>query len=153
MKLSTNTRYAVRILFELQSFHEPVSTSWLAEKTGLTLRTVENIHAVLKRSGITSGTVGARGGIQLVKPLADISLGALVALFDGGVEFAVCCGDKSNDCPNQDGCEIRSVWRTVSSAVQKQLDAVSLDSILRKYPAGAYGTIRDSFDPDQAVKF
>lgn len=143
MKLSTNTRYAVRILFELHGFTEPVSTAYLAEKTGLSLRAVENIQAVLKRNRITSGTVGARGGILLLKPLTDISLGDLVTLFDGGVEFAVCCGDKSNDCPNLGGCEIQAVWRTVSDALQKQLNAVSLDSVLRQYPVGVYGTILD----------
>ncbi len=134
MKLSPNTRYAVRILFELKGAEEPVSTAFLAEKTGMSLRTVENIHAVLRQQGITNGTVGAKGGIQLQVPLAGISLGQLVELFDDGVELAVCCGDKSNECPNQDFCQVRSVWRSVSKRVQTELDAVSLEGILQQYP-------------------
>lgn len=141
MKLSPNTRYAVRILFELAELRDPVSTAFLSEKTGISLRTVENIHAVLRQRDITSGTVGARGGLQLLRPLSEISLGRLVELFDDGVEFAVCCGDKSNECPNQSECEIRAAWNTVSSAVQAQLDAVSLESILLRYPQGVHGPI------------
>ena len=148
MKLSPNTRYAIRILFELGGLREPVSTAYLAEKTGMTLRTVENIHAVLRRGNITAGTVGAKGGIQLLVPLAAISLGSLVALFDEGVQFAVCCGEKSNDCPNQDGCEIRAVWNTVSDEIQKQLDAISLESILKQYPVGVHGVILNTFLPE-----
>ena len=148
MKLSPNTRYAIRILFELGGLNEPVSTAYLAEKTGMTLRTVENIHAVLRRGNITAGTVGAKGGIQLLVPLADISLGSLVTLFDEGVRFAVCCGEKSNDCPNQGGCEIRAVWNTVSDEIQKQLDAISLESILKKYPVGMHGVILNTFLPE-----
>lgn len=148
MKLSPNTRYAIRVLFELNGLSEPISTAYLAEKTGMTLRTVENIHAVLRREHITAGTVGAKGGITLLAPLSSISLGKLVSLFDDGVEFAVCCGEKANECPNQSGCEIRNVWTSVSREVQRQLDAISLDAILRQYPEGLRGVIRHTFRPE-----
>jgi Rrf2 family iron-sulfur cluster assembly transcriptional regulator len=148
MRFSPNTRYAIRVLFELSGLSEPVSTACLAEKTGMSLRTVENIHAVLRREEITAGTVGAKGGIALLVPLAKISLGKLVTLFDDGVAFAVCCGDKSNECPNQAGCDIRNVWRTVSHMVQEQLDAISLDAILRQYPTGAHGVILNTPHPE-----
>lgn len=134
MKLSPNTRYAIRILFELADASEPMSSAWLAEKTGLSLRVVETVQPVLKQQGITSGTVGAKGGVQLLRGLDKISLGEMIRLFDNGIEFAVCCGEKSNDCPNQDFCETRSVWRSVSALIQKELDAVSLETILRQYP-------------------
>lgn len=152
MKLSPNTRYAIRVLFELNGLPEPISTAYLAEKTGMSLRTVENIHAVLRREGITAGTVGAKGGIRLLTPLETISLGKLVALFDGGVEFAVCCGEKSNECPNQTDCEIRRVWKTVSREVQHQLDAISLGAVLRQYPEGTYGFILNTLHPEDAAQ-
>lgn len=151
MKLSPNTRYAIRVLFALNGLSEPISTAYLAEKTGMTLRTVENIHAVLRRGHITAGTVGAKGGITLLTPLAGISLGKLVSLFDGGVEFAVCCGDKANECPNQSGCEVRNVWTSVSREVQRQLDAISLESIVRQYPEGLRGVIRNTFRPEDML--
>lgn len=148
MKFSPNTRYAIRILFELDGMANPVSTAWLAEKTGMSLRTVENIHAVLRRGNITAGTVGARGGIRLLAPLDRISLGKLVTLFDDGVEFAVCCGEKSNECPNQDACEIRSVWSTVSDTIQRKLDEISLESILRQPHQRRHGAILKPFRPE-----
>lgn len=148
MRLSSNTRYAIRVLFELTGLSEPVSTAYLAEKTGISLRTVENIHAVLRREGITIGTVGARGGIALLVSLETISLGKLVSLFDDGVEFAVCCGDRSNECPNQSVCGIRNVWKVVSDDVQRHLDAVSLKTILQQYPQGLNGAILNTFRPE-----
>ncbi|MCC8194850.1 MAG: Rrf2 family transcriptional regulator, partial [Deltaproteobacteria bacterium] len=151
MRLSANTRYAIRVLFELNGMPGPVATAFLAEKTGMTLRTVENIHTILRRAGITAGTVGAKGGIALVAPLETISLGRLVALFDDGVEFAVCCGDKSNDCPNQSGCGIREIWKGVSHDVQSRLDAISLATILQRYPTGPHGVILDAVYPDDAA--
>lgn len=145
MKFSSNTRYAIRVLFELGGMGEPLSTAYLAEKTGMSLRTVENIHAVLRRNDITAGTVGAKGGIRLLVPLADISLGDLIRLFDDGMEFAVCCGDKANECPNQNACEIRCVWNAVAARIQRQLDSISLEGILKQYPQGVHGPILNTF--------
>ena len=131
MKLSTKTRYAVRVLSELAAAAAPLSIDGLSEKTGISRRAVENICARLRYDGISTGIVGPGGGIRLQVPLEEISLGRLVDLFEDGVEFAVCCGDKANDCPNQSVCENRAVWRKVASKIQAELDAIPLDSLLR----------------------
>jgi len=130
MKISAQTRYAVRILFELAAAAAPLSIGDLSEKTGISPRAVENICAQLRYDGISTGIVGPGGGIRLEVPLEDISLGRLIYLFEDGVEFAVCCGDKANDCPNQHACENRAVWRKVSAKIQEELDAISLNSLL-----------------------
>lgn len=133
MKLSTNTRYAIRIIFELHIAKGPVSIASLSELTNIGLKTVENILSSLRQNGITASIIGAHGGIRLNKPLSDISLGKIIALFDEGVRFVVCFGEKSNDCPRQNICETRSVWKTISTKIQKELDNVSLESILEQY--------------------
>jgi len=130
MRLSAKTRYAVRILFELAVAAAPRSIGDLSEKTGISTRTVENICARLRYDGISTGIVGPAGGIRLEVPLRDISLGRLVDLFEDSVEFAVCCGDKANDCPNRHMCENRAVWRKVSAKIQAELDAIPLESLL-----------------------
>jgi len=111
-----------------------VATSLLSEQTGIALKTVEKIHAILKQHGITEGTVGPKGGIFLLMPLTHISLGRMIALFDDGVRFSVCCGNKANECPHQHSCVISSAWENISNMVQEGLDKVSLWSILQEYP-------------------
>ncbi len=133
MKLSTNTRYAIRILFELHLAKGPVSIAFLSELTNIGLKTVENILATLRQNDITASIIGAHGGIRLNKSLSDISLGKMIALFDEGVRFVVCFGEKSNNCPRQNTCETQSVWKTISSQIQKELDTVSLEAILDQY--------------------
>ena len=128
MKLSVRTRYAVRILSELAA--APLSIGDLSEKTGISPRAVEQICARLRYDGISTGIAGPGGGIRLQVPLGDISLGRLLDLFEGGVEFAVCCGDKANDCPNQSRCGNRAVWRELSAKIQAELDAIPLDALL-----------------------
>ena len=138
MKLSTNARYAIRVLFELAEVTKPISIANLSEKTGITLRTVENISTVLRTHAITSSIVGAGGGILLQTQLKDISLGQIVTFFDEGIDFAVCCGNKANDCPNQSTCKTRAVWQGVSAKIQAELDAIALDTILHQYRVGHF---------------
>ena len=133
MRLSTNTRYAIRVLFGLLKAAEPVPIPLLAEKTGISTKVVESIHTVLRGEGITASVIGSKGGIRLARPLGEISLGTLVALFDDGVEFGVCFGNKSNDCPKQDVCPTRAVWKTVSAGVQASLNGISLETVLKTY--------------------
>jgi len=133
MKLSTNSRYAIRILLELTEYDYPISISSISDKTGITTRSIENIHAILKEYDITTSTIGSKGGIQLKTPIENISLGEIILLFDDGIEFSVCCGDKSNDCPNHKSCEARTTWNTISINIQEQLNGISLKNILTKY--------------------
>ena len=134
MVLSTGARYAIRLLFELREPGPPVAIALLSEQTGIALKTVEKIHATLKQNGITEAVAGPKGGIALLMPLTEVSLGQIIELFDDGVCLAVCYGDKANGCPNQKGCEISSAWRNISQMIQDGLNAISLWSILQEYP-------------------
>lgn len=133
MKWSTDVRYAVRLLFELRQAGKPLSLAKLSDKTGITLRAMETVHAKLKERGITDGNVGAKGGIFLTSSLDAVSLGDLVDWFDEGVQFSVCCGNKANDCPHQPVCATAATWLDVSKRVHAVLDGISLESVLKKY--------------------
>jgi Rrf2 family protein len=133
MKLSTDVRYAVRIIFTLAGLDKPMSTPCLAEKAGIAPRAVELIHSTLKRNGLTTSAVGPKGGIRLAVPLVEITLGRLVEILDGGVEFFVCSGKKTNECPDKHKCAMRSVWSAVSDRMQHELNSLSLEEIFRDY--------------------
>ena len=134
MQLSTKTRYAIRLLFEMREPGPPVATALLAEQTGIALKTVGKIHTTLKRNGITDGTVGMKGGIFLLVPLTAISLGQIAAIFDNGIGLGVCYGNKANECPNQHSCDISAVWGKISRIMQDELNGIFLWDILSKYP-------------------
>ena len=133
MILSTNTRYAIRLIYELHQVKAPLSITALAERINVSNKVIENIHAELKRHGITDAIIGANGGIRLLKSIDKISLGQMIALFDNGVRFVVCFGNKSNNCPRQSVCETQSVWKTISNRIQHELDGISLADILDEF--------------------
>ena len=134
MNLSTGTRYVIRLLFELRETGPPITIAQLSEQTGIAPKTVEKIHTILKQNGFTDAIAGPRGGIVLLVSLTEISLGQMIALFDDGVRFGVCYGDKANECPNQKDCVISSAWGSISKMVQEGLNSISLWDILHEYP-------------------
>jgi Rrf2 family protein len=118
--------------------------AWLSEKTGIAQRAVELTQSVLKRNGFTTGTVGSKGGITLAVPLAEITLGRLVEIFDGGVEFFVCSGKKTNECPDKHNCAMRSVWNGLSDRLQRKLNSISLEEIFQEYVKKPSETVREA---------
>lgn len=136
MRLSTNTRYAIRLIYELYQVKSPLPIASLAERINVSNKIIESIHSILKQQEITEAIIGANGGIRLVRPLEAISLGEMITLFDDGVRFVVCFGNKANNCPRQSVCETQSVWKTISDRIQHELDSVSLSDILDEYRKG-----------------
>lgn len=134
MHLSAGSRYAIRILFELYRPGPPMAAAVLAEQTGISLKTVEKVQNALKKSGITGAQPGPGGGIFLLRPLTEVSLGQIVHIFEGGIHFVICCGKKGNPCPQQANCGLSAVWGRISQRLQADLNAISLWSILRQYP-------------------
>lgn len=134
MKLSARSRYASRILLELAKHKgsSPMSASTLSQHTGVSVQFVEQILKPLKQSGLTRSVRGAAGGHRLARSAEEITLGEVVRLMEGGIKLTVCCGEKSGDCPRRDGCPTRNAWMTVSSSLERELDSITLSSLLHE---------------------
>lgn len=132
MKLSARSRYASRILLELARHRSssPISAATLSQYTGVSVQFVEQILKPLKQSGLTKSVRGAAGGHRLARPAEDITLGEVVRLMEGGILLTVCCGEKANDCPRKDGCLTRRAWLQVSRSLEKELDSISIATLL-----------------------
>jgi Rrf2 family iron-sulfur cluster assembly transcriptional regulator len=142
MELKPDIRYAIRVIFTLTGLNKPVSIAWLSEKTGIAPRAVELIHSALKRNGLTTSVLGAKGGIKLAVPLTEITLGGLVEIFDGGIEFSICSGKKTNECPDKQKCAMRSAWNGLSERIQQKLNDISLEEIFQDYVEKPSETMR-----------
>lgn len=133
MKLSARSRYASRILLELARHREasPMSAATLSQHTGVSIQFVEQILKPLKQHGLTRSVRGASGGHRLARPADSISLGEVIRLMESGIMLTVCCGEKADDCPRKDGCLTRRAWMRVSGILERELDSISLASLLQ----------------------
>ena len=106
-----------------------MSAAILSQHTGVSVQFVEQILKPLKQSGLTKSIRGAAGGHKLARPAEEITLGEVVRLMEGGIHLTVCCGEKANNCPREDGCRTRRAWIKVSRSLEQELDAITLASL------------------------
>jgi Rrf2 family iron-sulfur cluster assembly transcriptional regulator len=85
VKLSNKGRYGVRALFDL-AFHGGGAAAQIreiAERQSIPPRFLEQIFQDLRRAGLVSSKRGPRGGYQLTRAAAEITLGDVIRALEG----------------------------------------------------------------------
>ena len=127
MRLSRRSEYALRALVDLARHGAtgPVPLGILAGRNDLPPKFLEQILARLKRAGLVRTTLGARGGYALAVDPAQVTVGGILRLIDGGVGPLACVDPPSIDrctCPAPAECSVRSVMTEVRDAILAVLD-------------------------------
>jgi Rrf2 family protein len=85
MKISTRGRYGIRLLVDLAEHagesHIPLAVA--AERKGISIRYLEQVAIILRRSGFIRSVKGASGGYALNRPARDILLGDVLRVLEG----------------------------------------------------------------------
>src|SRR3954469_8568811 len=85
VKLSNKGRYGVRALFDIAFHNDGRATQIreIAERELIPARFLEQIFQDLKKAGLIGSKRGPRGGYQLARPAAEISIGDVIRALDG----------------------------------------------------------------------
>lgn len=106
-----------------------VSAAELACETGLPQPTVQKLVSQLSRAGLLRSVRGARGGLQLARPAAAISLADIVEAVEGPIAMTCCMDGQRNDCVLDTHCQVKPHMSAVNGAVRGALQGVSLRSL------------------------
>ena len=136
MKLTTRSRYGTRMILDmaLHGQNGPVRIKDIAARQGVSVKYLEKLVRDLKEAGFVRSRRGPRGGHELDKPLAAISVGDIVRALEGDLSL-VECGDEAGPCPRQADCLTRGVWMEAARAMHEKLDSITLADLV----AGATG--------------
>jgi Rrf2 family protein len=136
MKLSTKSRYGLRILLQIALDNlngKPLSQGRkIAEKQGITDAYLEQIMIPLKRGGIVGTIRGCNGGYDLRKKAEDITVLEIIELFEGRIKLADCNSGKQQ-CQRTDNCPTINVWTELEDAFREKAATITLESILEHY--------------------
>jgi Rrf2 family protein len=105
----------------------------IAENQNISERYLEHILNTLRASGIVRSTRGARGGYELAKSPATVSLGDIVRALEGPMDVVACTRDE--DCSRTSVCVMMEIWREVRDAIEGVLDTVTLEEMVRRQKA------------------
>ena len=131
MELSCKVDYACIALLELAVRHKqkkPTSVGEIAISQKIPVRYLDQVMAMLRRSGIITSQRGAKGGYHLAREPWQIKLTDIVVALDG---------ESSQDRNNPESitaeqASVIDMWETAKVASFEILDKHTLEDLLRK---------------------
>ncbi len=133
MKLSTKSRYGLRILLQISLDNESGDLSRgrsIAEKQEISEPYLEQIMIPLKNGGIIRTVRGCRGGYHLNRRPEEITLLDVLELFEGKMSLVDC---RENKCRRLEQCPIKEVWEDLSATLRRHAKTLTLADIVEKY--------------------
>jgi Rrf2 family iron-sulfur cluster assembly transcriptional regulator len=133
MKMSTQEEYGLRCLLRVGR-ESSLTISELARREGISEANVAKMMRILRKGGFVRSTRGQTGGYMLARPAEDIAVGHVLAVLGGRLFDSDFCGTHagvSTSCAHMWDCSIRSVWRTIQTAIDSVLGQMSLKDLLR----------------------
>ena len=131
MRLLASTDYALRVLMRLAAEPERHrSTEALAAEVGVPRNHLHKIVQDLAALGAVRTLRGARGGVMLARPAAELRLGPLVRQLEGGQALVECFRPDGGACRLSPDCRLRGVLWQAREAFLDVLDRTSLADCL-----------------------
>ena len=133
MKLSTRSRYGVRLILDMALHNEsgPVRLGVIAERQGIPVKYLEQIIIPLKKAKYVSSVRGPKGGHLLAKSPEEITVGEIVNLLEGGLKLTKCTKDPET-CERSDNCITRFVWKETTEAINERLNSITFSDLVKK---------------------
>lgn len=130
MRLSTKTRYGVRLMMELGLNYQNgfVQLNEIAKKQGISEKYSEQIISALKSAGLVQSQRGAQGGYQLTKPASAITMKEIVESLEGSLNLLDCLDSQS--CKKSGRCSPQKVWKKLTDAMTEVLGNTTLEDIV-----------------------
>lgn len=129
MKLSTKGRYGVKAMFDLaQNYgNGPIPLNNIAQRNNISEHYLEQLIAVLRKSGLVKSIRGSQGGYILSKPPESITIGDIIRVLEGPIAPVDCVSEaEPEQCANAEFCITRNIWAKVRDSVAQVLDSITL---------------------------
>jgi Rrf2 family protein len=134
MRLSTRSRYGIRILIQISldcREKECVRGRIVAEKQGISEAYLEQILIPLKTAGFVRTIRGRNGGYALNREPEGISVLDVIELFEGPIELAD-CSKEGEECERKPKCPMTKVWRRLADVFRQEADKVKLSDLVEE---------------------
>jgi Rrf2 family transcriptional regulator, cysteine metabolism repressor len=119
----------------------PASLAEIAAEEDLPRAYLEQLVVSLREAGLVTSTRGARGGYELARDPAMISMAAVLRALEGPIAPMLCASDDPEHaivCDRSSRCTVNVLWVRVRDAVAGALDSMTLaDLVPPRDPATA----------------
>ena len=132
MKISTNGRYAVRLMLDIAMHDqkEPVRLKDAAERQGISVKYLEQIISQLVKAGYVYSVRGAQGGYLLVGEAKNYTVGKIIREVEGDMAPVACLEPGYPKCGRSGECVTLRVWKELDDAIQGVLEKYTLADLV-----------------------
>lgn len=135
MKISTKGRYGLRAMVDiaLHGEKEAVSISSISERQDISVSYLEQLLAKLRKAGLIKSIRGAQGGYLPNKPIAEISVGAVLRALEGDLR-PVDCSELSTEgaCESANFCVTKYVWQKMNDSINDTVNHISIEELVNE---------------------
>ena len=131
MKLSTRTRYGVRMMLMLARNYGKGSVYLkdIAKSEEISEKYLSQIIIPLRGVGLVSSIRGAHGGYTLAKAPAEITMKDIVNVLEG--DCLVDCIKDPAACARMQTCASRDIWEMLGGKISDLLASISLEQLVQ----------------------
>lgn len=131
MKLSTRSRYGVRLMLALaRSYGQgPLYLKDIARAEEISEKYLSLIIIPLRGVGLVNSTRGSHGGYTLAKSPDKITLKEIVDVMEGNC--LVDCIKDPAACSRVSTCASRDIWTMLGNKISETLDSITLRQLVR----------------------
>jgi len=133
MRLSTQSRYGVRAIFDIAYHSEGLETQVkdISRRQGISPRYLEQIFQKLKRSGIVGSKRGPSGGYFLNKRPEDITIGEIIQTTEGNITPVLCVDseNKHQPCERSGECVTQIIWNEAGNRLKGYFDSITVKDL------------------------
>jgi len=132
MKLSTRTRYGVRLMVALAFNYgkDPVFLKDIAKGENISEKYLSLIIIPLRGVGLVNSVRGARGGYNLAKEPSQITLKEIVDVLEGDCSLVDCVKNPSS-CSRVPICASHDIWEIIGNKISETLRSITLDMLVK----------------------
>jgi Rrf2 family iron-sulfur cluster assembly transcriptional regulator len=133
MRLSTQSRYGVRAIFDIAYNSEGLETQVkdISRRQGISQRYLEQIFQKLKRAGIVGSKRGPSGGYFLSRKPEDITVGEVIRITEGGINPVLCVNSENSNkpCERLGECVTQVIWNEAGNRLKDYFDSVTIKDL------------------------
>ena len=139
MKLSTRSRYGVRMMIALaqKAIDGPVFLKDIAAGEEISEKYLSLIVIPLRQAGLIRSIRGAHGGYVLAKAPEDISLADILSAVEEETSLVQCVTDPAH-CDRSATCPTRDVWTLLSDRINETMTGVTLADLAHNKKGKAF---------------
>lgn len=129
MRISSRGEYGVRALFDLALHYGqgPIPLKTIAERQEISEHYLEQLMAVLRKSGLVTSVRGAMGGYELAMPPERVRVGDVIRALEGPILTG---SSESASATDANRMALDAIWKRIADGMNEVLNSVTLQDLL-----------------------